>query len=72
MKYISDNINNKASTLKEAIIIASSDYNAVITKMKLLEQEKDKKEEPKKDGKVDVQDLKDNVQKIIIKDFDGR
>lgn len=63
---------NKASTLKEAIINAAEDTNRIKTQLTKIEIEKTTKEaEGKNETKIDVQDLK-NAEKIVIGDIEGR
>ena len=56
---------NKIISLKESIVIASRDYNAIIRKMKFLEDEKNRIVEPE-EIKIDVDEIKDNVQRLCI------
>ena len=62
---------NKATTLKEAIINAAEDRNIVMRELARSEMEKSTKEnEGKNEQKIDVQDLK-NAEKLVL-DIEGR
>lgn len=70
MQAIADK-QNKATTLKEAIINAAEDRKIVMRELARSEMEKSTKEnEGKNEQKIDVQDLK-NAEKLVL-DIEGR
>lgn len=63
---------NKVSTLKEAIINAAEDRSLIIKEIQRIEKEKQaKKLEKVSEQKIDIQDLKENAEKLVL-DIEGR
>lgn len=63
---------NRATTLKDAIINASEDYTLVVKELQRKEKDKAVKDmDGKEEQTINVQDLKNNAEKLVL-DIEGR